>query len=267
MTMSDYEFRVTSPSPFSPAYVESPSQARATIERIATYPLAGVDTEFSGVDIGAQSPAGRSVLHVWSVAVPSGSLLPRGFHEPETWVFAANTLEVPEVRAWLEGATIKAVHNLSVDWHTFRNHGIRLGGAVNTLAMARYWYPERAKREGFTLDSLGEDFCGEGKTENFDELLGYDATEYREAEVTKRRCACGELGCMKRKAPHDVKTEEQVIVARAHKVRKHIPLPDLNPSHRLWERYLAYAGKDAVLALWIYELMVRDKRQRNYPWA
>lgn len=236
---------------------------------IRQYSIAGLDTEFDGVDLRTQSCVGLSKCHVFSVAVPSGPLLPRGFNEAKSWVFAAPLLASPAVKGWLEDAAYtKAVHNQPVDAHTLRNGGVRLRGAENTLAMARWWWPHRAKFEGFDLDSLGKDYCGVGKTESFDELLGYDAVEYRPRAVWKKRCACGQLSCMKKKPPHDVKEPEEVVVDQPFKVRRHVPLSDLGPGTPLWARYLAYAAWDAVLALWIYQLMLREgARERPYPWV
>lgn len=251
-----------------PVWVDSSAQASAAIERVRAYPVAGLDTEFYGCDITEESPVGKAVCYTFQVAIPDGALNPRGYTEATSFVFAGHLLTEPCVQAWLEDPEfVKPAHNQAVESHVLRNHGVRLRGGVNTLDMARWWYPERAKREGFDLDGLGRDLCGAGKTESYDELLGYEAVEYREAEVVKKRCACGELGCMKKKTPHDSKTEELVWVARPHKVKKHIPLTDLSPAHRLWTRFLAYAARDAEVALWIYQIMLREgRKERPYPW-
>jgi hypothetical protein len=252
----------------TPIYIDTEGEADAAIEEILAYPYAGLDTEFYGCDITKESPVGRSICHVFSVATPSGPLLPRGFHEATSYVFAGGLLACASVKGWLEDATkLKPVHNQPVDHHTIRNHGVSLRGGINTLAMARFWWPNRAKREGFDLDSLGKDFCGAGKTESFDGLLGYDDYEVRQHEVTKKRCACGQLSCMKKKPPHDIKTPELVIADYNAKVRRHIPLTTLNPNHPLWSRYLAYAAWDAVLAMWLYEKMLRERQERPYPWT
>jgi len=254
-------------------YCETQSQVDDALTEIFKYPIAGLDTEFYGCDITRESPVGKSICHVFSVAVPSGPVLPRGFNEAESWVFPASALAHPGIKAWLEDKSYaKAVHNQPVDHHTLRNHGVNLAGGLNTLAKARFWYPHRAKREGFNLDSLGRDYCGAGKTEGFDDLLGYDAIEVREHEVTKKRCECGALSCAKKKMGadficHTIKTPERVVVPYNVKVRRHILLADLHPGHSLWERYLAYAAWDAVLALWINQIMDREKIERPYPWS
>lgn len=255
-------------------YVSTLDEANDAIAKIREFQTAGLDTEFYGCDITKESPVGRSICHVFSVAVPSGALLPRGYNEAESWVFAGNLLVCPSVKEWLEDGNFrKPVHNQPVDRHTIRNHGVNLKGGINTLAMARFWYPARAKREGFGLDSLGSDMCGVGKTESFDGLLGYDAVEIREHLVWKKRCVCGQLSCTKKKVgadgqAHDEKVPEEVMAEWKAKVRRHIPFTDLNPDHPLWARYLAYAAWDAVLALWIYQLMIREgQKGRPYPWT
>jgi DNA polymerase I-like protein with 3'-5' exonuclease and polymerase domains len=254
-------------------YCETQSQVDEALHEILKYSIAGLDTEFYGCDITSESPVGRSICHVFSVAVPSGPLNPRGYNGAESWVFAASALGHAGIKEWLEDRSYaKAVHNQPVDHHTLRNHGVKLRGGINTLAMARFWYPSRAKREGFDLDSLGRDYCGAGKTESFDGLLGYDAIEVREHEVTKKRCECGVLSCMKKKMDsdfqcHTIKTPERVVAPYNVKVRRFIPLADLHPAHPLWARYMAYAAWDAVLALQIYQLMLRDKIERPYPWS
>ena len=221
-------------------------------------------------DITKESPVGRSICHVFSVAVPSGELTPRGFNEAQSWVFPGKLLTHEPIRAWLEDKTCKKlVHNQPVDDHTLANHGVRLRGGVNTLELARFVAPERAKGRGFDLDSLGCDYCGAGKTESFDSLLGFDDKEPYQSEVLKRRCECGALSCTKKRAGHIEKWPERVEVTQLKKVRRHIPLTDLHPGHPLWARYLAYAAWDAVLALWIYQIFTRtaERTERPYPWT
>lgn len=260
---------ISSDTSAAPIYISSKKETNDAVATFRAYPYCGLDTEFEGVDIGHESCMGKANLHVLSVAIPSGPLLPRGFHEATSFVFARECLGFDSLKWWLEdGRYAKAVHNQPVDAHSLRNAGVLLRGGRNTLAMARWWWPHRAKFEGFDLNSLGRDFCGSGKTEDFDELLGYDDTELRQHEVTKQRCACGVLGCRKRLPPHDVKVPEKVVCEYNAKVRRHISLHSLNPGHILWERYLNYAAWDAVLALWLYELMLRDgARERPYPWT
>lgn len=255
-------------------YVSTTEQADVALGEILRYEVAGLDTEFYGCDITEESPVGRSICHVFSVAVPSGPLLPRGFNGADSWVFAASLLAHPPVKAWLEDAKYtKPVHNQPVDHHTLWNHGVELRGGVNTLEMARFWYPNRNHRAGFDLDSMGQDFCGAGKTETYASLFGYEVHEEYEIEAWKQVCSCGVLGCRKRKAERDGTVHEKggwesTMATRKRKVRRFIPLTDMNPEHPLWDRYMKYAAWDAVLALWIYQLMLRDgATERPYPWS
>lgn len=252
-----------------PVYIETTQKAADAISEISSYDYTGLDTEFYGCDIRTESPVGRTTCHVFSVATPSGPLLPRGFHAASSYVFAGGLLSYGPVKDWLEDERRrKAVHNQPVDHHTIRNHGVRLRGAINTLEMARFTWPHRAKFEGFDLDSLGRDYCGAGKTESFDGLLGYDSNEEYQVEVERKLCTCGVVGCRKRKVPHSFERTVTEVVTRSRKVRRHLELTTLHTAHDLWPRYLNYAAWDAVLALWLYEIMLREgEKERPYPWT
>lgn len=210
----------------------------------------------------------RSMCHVFSLAVPDGPLNPRGHHECGSWVFAGDLLRSQCVRLLLEDpGIVKPVHNQPVDHHTIRNAGVRLRGAVNTLQMARFILPQRVKGRGFDLDSLGEDLCGAGKSTSYKELLGYEAVEETAEEVMKPVCVCGAAACRKRKGDHWAVDEVMVSVSRRRKVQKTIPLTELTPGHRLWDDYVAYAERDAVVAEQIYEHLLRlGQQERPYPW-
>lgn len=254
------------------------------LKQITRFEVAGLDTEFYGwnwqtgeiadYDIRSESPVLRTRAHTFQVAAPTGTLLPRGHHQATSWVFSGDLISHPSVKAWLEDPKyVKAVHNQPVDHHTIRNHGVILRGGCNTLEMARFWYPARAKRAGFDLDSLGRDLVGLGKTESFDSLLGYEASESYTVTQLKSVCACMTVGCRKRKpekdgTQHEPVGEVEVEVERTRKVRRHIPLPNITPTHLLWHRFLVYAAWDAVLALAVWEIMTRaGKAERSYPWS
>jgi hypothetical protein len=136
--------------------------------------------------------------------------------------------------------------------------------------MARFLYPWRSQllSGNFDLDSLCVWRVGFGKTEDFNEFLGYDALEEHTSEETRQLCACGEIGCRKRKAPHDEKSPVLAAVTRTKKVRRITPLVDITPAHPLWARYLAYAASDAELALILYQMMLIDgEKERPFPWV
>ena len=233
----------------------------------------GLDTEFSGVALGTFSACTRAKLHVLSLAVKvfPYQLSPRGYQLSDAYVLRADDLWI--VKPWLESEAPKAVHNLAVDVHSLQSVGVSLHGGINTLTMARFAWPERARGAGYTLDALGMDLLGTGKTETFGEIFQSEVTETRPVIKTRvvKSCACGEVGCKKR-TPLDVHaklctTEESVkYITKVLKVG--IPLESVLPGHELWPRLVNYAAQDAVLALGVYDLAraQMNKTRRYLPW-
>lgn len=255
-----------------PAWVDTEELADEAMRIISTHDVVGVDTEFYGVDITEQSCVGRSILDVFAIATPTAQLNPLGYREPRSWVFDGRLLQHPAVRLYLEDPTKRKVaHNLSVDSHSARNAGVRLKGAQDTLNLARWVYPGRASlpRGNYDLDSLCRWRVDRGKTEDFDEFLGYWVDEPYEELVEKGRCTgCLELGCRKKKEPHGTKVPEWVVVTRTRKVRRYEHLPDIRPGHPKFERYLRYAAADAELALVIWQCMMKDgEKERPFPYG
>jgi hypothetical protein len=250
-------------------YVEKSSEADEALAVIERHPVIGWDTEFYNCDITRESPVGKSICHVFSVAVPLPTLHPRGYSHTRSWVFSGALLAHPPVKDYFERSSIiKCAHNIAVDDHTLANHGVHLQGGLNTLEFARFVLPGRARGRGFDLDGLGQDLLGEGKSESFDELLGYDDSEPYEAEELRKRCECGALSCRKRTFGHLSRWPERVLVSRTRRVRRHALLADLHEGHPLWARYLAYAARDAVVAFNVYEVLRRlAEEQRPYPWS
>lgn len=239
----------------------------------ASRPAVGYDTEFDGVDINSESTVGRARIHVFSLAVvpPGATESALGFKHPVGYVLPERALRHPSIRALLEDREVeKAIHNQPVDSHATWNSGVALRGGINTLDMARFVYPWRAQlvRGNYDLDSICKWRVGQGKTDDFDDLLGYDAQEPYTVEKTFKLCACGEVGCRKKKAPHDTKSDVQRVVSLSRLVRRILPLEQLVPGHALWDRYIAYAASDAVLALILYQCMLLDgQKERPYPWT
>ena len=243
----------------------------AALDEIDRHKVVGYDSEFDGVNVLTESTVGRAKVHVFSLATASDNLTALNYYAPNSWVFPAVALHFPRMRTLLENPDVtKPVHNQPVDSHAAFNAGIRLRGCCNTLAMARFLYPWRSQllSGNFDLDSLCNWRVGFGKTENFNEFLGYDAQEEYTSEEIRRLCACGTVGCRKRKAPHDEGSQVTSLVTRTRKVRRIIPLVDIRPGHPLWARYLAYAASDAELALILYQCMLIDgQKERAYPWC
>jgi hypothetical protein len=235
--------------------------------------LVGADTEFwgpDGYDVRKMSPAGgRAFVHLWSVAVKRHPLRlnPRGYHEADAAVMLVDSLEHPPIRSWLESSAPKVFHNLSVDFHSLANHGVKIGGAVDSLEHSRWVWPGRARGPGFSLDSLGWDILGAGKTEDFADVFSVEQEELVKMKTVKRTvCSCGVEKCRKRKGHEKSKLEEEVPVVK--RVVKKIPLQSVVPGHSRWERAVAYAARDAVLALNLSDVISREmRREVVWPWG
>ena len=230
----------------------------------------GFDTEFYGVDIGSQSCFGRARVHLLSVAVKRHPrvVLPRGYDLADPAVLSSAALDHQGFVEWLEDSEAKKViHNAPVDIHSTSNHGVRIRGFINSLALGRFAWPERARGAGFTLDSLGTDLLGVGKPESFRELFQEDyevqRSTFRKVEV----CECGEKCGKRRTTPGHTRHTEVVETVHTRMARRPVPLQDVVPGHPLWERALRYSAQDAVLALGVYDLAYRAMEiVRDVPW-
>lgn len=255
--------------------------ANALLRQAERGRAAGLDSEFYNVEIRSQSCVARSRLHLWSVAVHRWplQLQPRGYYSADAAVLTADALEHRGLRQWLESAAPKAVHNLAVDAHTFHNAGVTVGGTFNTLARARFVWPERARGAGFDLDGLGADVLGIGKTEP-----GWVSEDWwkkhgrpldpavfvriDQEKILKRvkslMCSCGVEKCRKRKG------HERPVIEK-EEVKLHfnvIPLEEVVPGHERWERAVAYAARDALVALWLNDRMEREMSKGvPFPWS
>lgn len=231
----------------------------------------GLDTEFYGVELGKQSCVARSKLHLLSIAVRRYplQLAPRGYYVADAAVLPRAALEFNPLVFLLEGTNAKAVHNLPVDAHTLLNEGIRLNGGINTLAMARWAWPERARGAGFTLDALGEDIAGIGKTESFRDIFTESVTEHRITTRRETRCECGAIPCHTRSVtPGHARRQVEVETRHPRVVQREIPLESVGRGHPKWDRVLAYSARDAVLALAVYDLakLEMERAYRTMHW-
>lgn len=255
-----------------PVWVHDARGADDALRVILEQPVAGYDTEFYGCDITEESPVGKAVVDVFSIAVSTKQRHPLGYLIPRSWIFCGSLLRHEGVRAYLEDASRKKVaHNLSVDYHATGNAGVGLCGAQDTLNLARWVYPDRANlpKGNYDIDSLARWRVGFGKTEDFNQFLGFYVDEPYQEEVEKKWCTeCMDFGCKKKKAPHDVKIPRATVVTRTKKVRHYEHLPDIRPGHPKFERYLKYAAVDAELALILYQMMMIDgQAERWYPYG
>lgn len=242
---------------------------------------AGLDSEFYNVNVYKESCVARSRIHVWSVAVHRWPLVlhPRGYYAADSAVLPAAALEHQGLRRWLESTAPKVVHNLAVDDHSFANAGVSLGGTINTLARARFCFPERARGAGFDLDGLGTDILGVGKTEDgwcsedtwrkrgkpLDPAIFVRIVQEKVTRLEKSKtCSCGVEKCRKRKGHERPEIEVAEVKLRFEK----IPLEEVVPGHERWERLVAYAARDPLLALWLWDRMERMMTQGiPFPWS
>lgn len=236
---------------------------------------AGGDTEFYGwswpdgpafdYDPSAISPIGRTRVHVWSVAVLTDRLTPRGYRAGHGAVLPESALSFRPLRDWLESDSPKCFHNLAADDHTLWNHGIRLGGGRDTLSVARWCWPDRASlppsRKPFGLKTLASELLGYDVTVTFEDFMEPNIVE---VHSERSQCVCGIEGCRKRKAPHgQYKAERVELVERG---KKPYPLYKLEPGHPLWEKYVRYAAQDAIWAVELNDLAMRQTKELDLEW-
>jgi hypothetical protein len=224
----------------------------------------GLDSEFFGLDVTKESCAGgRARIHVWSVAVFTGKLSPRGHRRAAGVTLPAAALEHPGLVTLLEDpGLVKAVHNLPVDHHALATSGVRLGGGVNTLSIARWVWPGRAADgSGFGLKSLMRPILGRTPIGDFRDVLSLPATTW-EMENKKRV-----RGLWRKEWP-----DGSITWMREH------PLQEVHPeregpgfvwrAHPLWDRLVPYAAEDAECALELLDAAERAARRdyREVPW-
>lgn len=247
---------------------EAAKVARACLLSLDRGEAVGLDTEFYGLDVRKHSTYARAKLHFLSVAVKRHPLvvLPRGHYLADPAVLTRDCL--PAMREVFSHPGPKPVHNLGVDQHTLANEGYELVNGVNTLAMARWAWPDRARGRGFTLDALGEDFLGEGKTTSFDELFSEEYIEYRSTYRKTRVCECGEVCGRRGTTPGHARTEKMIETKHARTARRPVPLEMVVPGHVLWNPAVDYSARDAVLALGVFDLATQTmaKTMREVPW-
>lgn len=235
----------------------------------------GFDTEFYGVHLGKHSVMGRAKVHFASLAWYEGGekFHPRGFTIPRSAVVSAEVVRGCDGfrRFFTHPRAFFYAHNAPVDAHVFKNEGIDIANVINTLTMARWTWPHRARAtwggSGFGLDALSKDVLGEGKLESFSELFTETQENWKVKRTSTKRCACGIPGCRKRSKGHE-KWEDAWEERELQLVTVPVPLEVVVPGHPLFHRAIRYAAQDAVLALCLKEVMEREMRKqiRDVPW-
>lgn len=245
----------------SPRYAETPADWDKVARVLNSAPYFGWDSETDGHDVQKSTPAFRARVHVWSVAVPTSSVHPRGHKIAVGMVLPEAALEYRPIREALENpANLKPAHNSPHDEHTFLNYGIRVANVVNTLPLAKLHY-RRQLRHG--LDALCHIINREKR--KFKEVLSMP----RMVEVKKvdKTCVCGDLECKESarlKAHRRIKTEYFVMEQRG---MQRVELRDVTPGHPLWEPLVDYALEDAVMAAELLSHMWDVVGDAKPPWV
>jgi DNA polymerase I-like protein with 3'-5' exonuclease and polymerase domains len=229
----------------------------------------GLDTEFYNVDIKKQSTVLRAKIHVWSVAIRSNVFDARGYTKAVGFVLPVKALQHDGLRRVLSNKQIlKAVHNQPVDSHALANHGIRLRGALNTLNLCRWVWPEMNKVPGYTLKSLMVTKLGREPICTFKQLVSYTYYEPIEKwkQVKRNVYSCGGAGCRKRKCHSKSVILEKVPYIREYKRKSEYPLETIVPGHPRFSLLIDYAAEDAVAALELLEIALRTDDPAPYPY-
>lgn len=208
----------------------------------------GWDTETYGHDVKTSSPAFRAVVDVWSLALRTPEVSPRGYHMARGCVLPREALERGPLRAVLQDpGVVKVAHNARHDLHAAENHGVIVRGVRDTLETARLVWPARdGERISYNLKALRVSVLGKDGRDGFKALT---APSTRTIQVPCRRCVCGDPGCRRRKAPHS-----QVETTKDKTVNEPCPIEAITPGHPRWAAKLAYAAEDAVDALELAEV-------------
>lgn len=259
--------------------VDEGAALAATLSELAdrgTVRHVGFDTEFDSVRVGKESTVARAKVYFASLAWdPGGARLhPRGFPIPRAAVVSREVVTRCEpFRKFLERPDVAFLaHNAPVDVHSMKNEGVEIRNVINTLTLARWCWPGRARAQygggGFTLDALGKDVLGEGKTIDFTELFTTRREQWTIKSVTERWCMCGEPGCRKRSLPLHKKVQRTSEIREPSYVEELVPLSAVGPGHELFDATLKYSAQDAVLAFGLYHVIQRElnKQYREVPW-
>lgn len=248
------------------AWLDKAPQWDAVVKACEKKGIVGLDTETYGHNVKTSTPAYRARVDVWSLALQTSVLSPRGYHVARACVLPLEAALYPPMKGMLESKEVLHVfHNAHHDQHAFANHGIEVGLVYDTLDAVRLLWP--GMDEGYYLKPLRVNLLGKSAREGF---KGKKATEYREAEAgltdsidetyivlkPSKVCACGEDGCRKTEKKWGALHAKTDIMEEIEKTRKvPCPIESIVPGHPRWERKLNYAGDDAADGLELYEVI------------
>lgn len=250
-------------------YLSTPEQWDKLVRAIERRGVMGLDTEFYGLDIKKESTVHRAKIHVWSIAIRSKTFDARGYTKAVGFVLPVEALEHSGIRKILESRNIlKAVHNQPVDAHALANHGVQLWGALNTLNLCRWVWPEMNKVPGYTLKSLMQTKLGRDPICTFKELVSYVYYEPVEKwkQVKRNVYSCGRDSCRKRNCHSKSVVLEKVSYIREYKRKSEYPLESIIPGHPRFNLLVDYSAEDAVAAIELLELALRTEDPAPYPY-
>lgn len=257
-------------------YLDTPYGWDKVVKVIRAKGVCGWDSETYGHEVDESTPVGRARVHVWSLAVATDAVAPRGHHVAAGVVLPAAALEYPPLRDLLQdAAVVKWAWNAPHDVHSAAEHGVQVHGWRDGLPLARVALPH-LPRHG--LKTVGPHLTGK-EMSTYKDVLTMDVEEY----VDSRVCSCqgpfdgvatweGRAG--RRRGAEAVgsggETSDDVRVvwrgvrcpkrgrSSLHRslpawlpkmVPRLQPLESVVPGHPLWDRLLVYAAEDAVIAL------------------
>lgn len=259
-------------------WLDKPEQWDPVIKSCYQRGVMGCDTETYGHNVKTSTPAFRAKIDVWSLALSTPKLSPRGYHIARACVLPLEAALYGPMREMLESDKVLHVfHNAHHDQHAFANHGIELGAVYDTLDAVRLLWP--GMDEGYYLKPLRANLLGKPAREGF-KKKGKNGdpglTDPLETQVVTAKqvkvCSCGNDKCRKSEEKWgDEHSKEMVPVYTTKTVKVPCPIESIVPGHPRWLRKLNYAGDDAVDGLELYELIQmriqqQDKLLPDLPW-
>ena len=215
--------------------------------------IVAVDSETYGHDVTTSSPAHRAVVDVWSIALPTGELDPRGYERYRGAVLPAVALSHPGWVEVLESDDIlKVLHNAGHDAHAFANHGVNMSNWVDTLDLLRLILPDRFK---FDLKAAEVEVLGMPARPDYMGLVGtVERYEVRE------RLPCplpqdeehDPARCNRRTCGH----QRPLVVTVKERPGKPLAIEAIGPDHERWAAKLDYSAADSVGAGQLYSYLM-----------
>ncbi len=230
-------------------WAENPSDWGEVRREVYAAGACGFDTEYHGIDVRTQSPL-LAKVHVWSLAILTNELHPRGYRKAKGWTLPVSALH--HFESLLTGDVKKIAHNAPVDIHSvYGTTGWAPENVWDSLSFARWMWPELKVRGGFGLKALMPEKLGRAPLGAFTDLFSRPTYKTKTRKV-KLPCTCGADGCRKRSAGH-VRGEalEEIQVDGP---REQVPLEEIVPGHPLFELLVVYAQEDAEAAIELFSL-------------